>query len=211
MSDESSGGSECGYCGSSELVYEMEEMTRGRVYRCVECLAIEQLQQRFTLPFDRWVDRDDIHPPDGDDTPDFESFDPAEHDYHIARAWATVLARLKDDDPIVERDPDAIGTIYEDVRESLINLMGADAHKRPSELRSQTSHSEHADEDDDLAYGGVCPVCGDKFTDGFERLQDLKGESIEGVRICVIDPPEECLFHLPEDQNGRSQDTESEQ
>jgi len=71
--------------------------------------------------------------------------------------------------------------------------------------------SGDTDRREDLVYGGVCPVCGDEFTDGFERLQDLKGESIEGVRICVIDPPEECLFHLPEDQNGRSPDTETEQ
>jgi hypothetical protein len=61
-----------------------------------------------------------------------------------------------------------------------------------------------------LAYGGVCPVCGDEFTDGFHRLQDRKGESIEGVRICLIDPPEECLFHLPTDQNDRSIDADSE-
>jgi hypothetical protein len=60
-----------------------------------------------------------------------------------------------------------------------------------------------------LAYGGVCPVCGDEFTDGFERLKDLEGESIEGVRICVIDPPEENLFHLPEDQADHSGDTET--
>jgi len=89
------------------------------------------------MPFDRWADRNDIHPPNGDDTPDFEPFDPTEHDYYTARAWATVLARLKADDPIVKRDPDAIGTLFEDVRESLINLMGSDAHQRPSELQSQ--------------------------------------------------------------------------
>lgn len=64
---------------------------------------------------------------------------------------------------------------------------------------------------DELAYGGVCPVCGDEFTDGFERLQDLENESIEGVRLCVIDPPKETLIHLPEDQTDRSRDTEGKQ
>lgn len=59
---------------------------------------------------------------------------------------------------------------------------------------------------DDLVYGGVCPVCGDEFTDGFERLEDLENESIGGVRICVINPPEECLLHLPEDQSDREAD-----
>lgn len=126
----------CDYCDSPELAYEMEEMTRGKVCRCIECLAIEQIQQQFTLPFDTWLDRDDIEPPDHPDAPDFEPFDPREHDYYTARAWATVLARLKDDDPIVKRDPEAIGTIFEDTRESLINIMGSDAHKRPSELRN---------------------------------------------------------------------------
>lgn len=57
--------------------------------------------------------------------------------------------------------------------------------------------------DRNLVYNGICPVCGDEFTDGFERLEDMEGESIEGVRICVIDPPEENLFHLPEDQSDR--------
>lgn len=63
-------------------------------------------------------------------------------------------------------------------------------------------------EREDLVYGGICPVCGDEFTDGFSRLGDLVGESIEGVRICVIDPPEKCLFHLPDDQ-GESLDESS--
>jgi hypothetical protein len=129
----------CDYCETTELVYEMEEMTRGTVYRCLECLAIEQIQQQFSMPFERWLDRDNIKAPDGEDAPDFEAFDPREHNYYTARAWATVLARLKDDDPIVKRDPDAIGTIFADTRESLTNIMGSDAHKRPSELQSGNS------------------------------------------------------------------------
>jgi len=35
-----------------------------------------------------------------------------------------------------------------------------------------------------LAYGGVCPVCGDEFIDGFEPLEE--STSYEG-RICVIE------------------------
>ena len=66
--------------------------------------------------------------------------------------------------------------------------------------QGDTDRREH------LAYGGVCPVCGDEFTDGFERLKDLEGESIESVRICVIDPPEETLIHLPEDQTDQEED-----
>jgi hypothetical protein len=130
------------------MVYEMEEMTRGTVYRCIQCLAIEQIQQKFTQSFDRWVDRDNVEPPEGPDTPDFEPFDPREHDYYTSRAWATVLARLKDDDPIVKRDPDTIGTIFEDTREMLIKTMGSDAHKSPSELRSQDTDTDRPGDSD---------------------------------------------------------------
>lgn len=62
---------------------------------------------------------------------------------------------------------------------------------------------DDSDDREGLVYGGVCPVCGDEFTDGFNRLEDFEGESIDGVRMCIIDPPEECLFHLPEDQSDR--------
>jgi len=86
-------------------------------------------------------------------------------------------------------------------------------HKHPGGAAKdpvEEFRTEDTDRREDLVYGGVCPVCGDEFTDGFERLHDLEGESIEGVRICVIDPPEECLFHLPENQSDRSSDTDSE-
>lgn len=130
------GSGQCDYCDTDELVYELES-DRGLKHRCIECLAIEQIQQQLSMPFDVWVNRDDIEPTDHPDDPLEEPFDPTEHAYKTAQAWARVLARLKDDDPIVKRDPDAISTIFEDTREFLINVMGSDAHKPPSELRSQ--------------------------------------------------------------------------
>lgn len=126
----------CDYCGSDELVYQLELGRGGSVNRCIECLAVEQGQKQFSLPFEAWLDRDDVEPPEADDAPDFEAFDPREHDYKTARAWFQVLARIKDDEPIIKRDPDAIGTIFKDTRDFLINVMGSDAHKRPSELRA---------------------------------------------------------------------------
>jgi hypothetical protein len=126
----------CDYCDTADLVYVLES-DRGRKRRCIECLAIEQIQQQLSLPFDVWVDRDDIEPTDHPDDPLDEPFDPTEHDYKTARAWASVLARLKDDDPIVKRDPEAISTIFEDTRTFLTNVMGSDAYKRPSELRKE--------------------------------------------------------------------------
>lgn len=55
-------------------------------------------------------------------------------------------------------------------------------------------------EREDLAYGGVCPVCGEEFIDGFGRLNE--GESYDG-RICVVEKNEETadgemLVHLEE-------------
>jgi hypothetical protein len=131
----------CGYCDTDRLVYRLES-GRGVVCRCIECLAIEQIQEQLSLPFEAWVDRDDIEPPESEDAPNFDPFDPTEHDYKTARAWASVLARLKDDDLIVKRDPETHGTIFEDTREFLTNVMGADAHKRPSELRSTDTNAD---------------------------------------------------------------------
>jgi len=128
---------QCGYCDTDELVYELEPSRGGTVNRCLVCLAIEQGQQQLDLPFDRWKDRDMIEPPEGEDTPDFEAFDPTRHDYLTARAWFKVLARIQDDDPILKSDPDAIGTIFNSTREFLSNVMGEDAHKRPSEFRAE--------------------------------------------------------------------------
>lgn len=123
----------CGYCDSPDLAYELES-GKGPVVRCIPCLAIEQGQQSFSLPFEAWLDRDMTEPPEGDDAPDFDAFDPREMDYNSARAWFQVLARVQQDDPILKRDPDDFGTIREETREFLINFMGADAHKSPSEL-----------------------------------------------------------------------------
>jgi hypothetical protein len=53
--------------------------------------------------------------------------------------------------------------------------------------------------DDELAYGGVCPVCGDEFIDGFGELEEM--ETYDG-RICVIetgtDGTGKMLVHLPD-------------
>jgi len=127
----------CDYCSTNELVYELEPARGGTVARCLECLAIEQGQQQFSLPFEAWLDRDDVEPVDHEDAPDFEPFDPTEHDYYRARAWFTVLARIKEDKPVLKRDADAIGTVFEGTRTFLTNLMGKDAYKHPSELRGK--------------------------------------------------------------------------
>lgn len=124
----------CDYCGSTDLAYELES-GRGPVCRCIECLAIEQGQQKLNMPFDVWIERDMVESPDHPDAPEIEPFDPRELGYNTARAWFQVLARLKDDDPLVKRDPDAPGTICEETREFLTNIMGENAHERPSELK----------------------------------------------------------------------------
>lgn len=124
----------CDYCGERDLAYELR-VNGGTAHRCIECLAIERGLDQVRLPFDVWLDRDDIEPPEGDDSPEFEPFDARKSDYESVRAWFRILARLKEDDPIIKRDPGAVGTVCESVREFLTNVMGADAYKRPPELR----------------------------------------------------------------------------
>ncbi|UXF50818.1 MAG: hypothetical protein HQRvContig01_32 [Haloquadratum phage sp.] len=72
---------------------------------------------------------------------------------------------------------------------------------------------EWCDGKEHLAYGGVCPVCGDEFTDGFDDLDE--GESVEAVRLCVVEKDDDGagdgLFHLPQGQNSRSVDTDTAQ
>lgn len=63
--------------------------------------------------------------------------------------------------------------------------------------------SDHGDEE--LVHNGICPVCGEEFTDGFDDIAEA--ESVEGVRLCVIEKDSDaeigdCLLHLPEDQEG---------
>jgi len=128
--------SECDYCGTTELVYGLNPARGGKVHRCIECLAIEQGQQKVSMPFEAWIDKDEIEPTDDPDDPLEESFDPRKMDYEVTQAWWTVLARLKDDEPLIKSDPDAIGTIADETREFLTNLMGKDAHKKPSELKA---------------------------------------------------------------------------
>jgi len=57
-------------------------------------------------------------------------------------------------------------------------------------------------ERDDLAYGGVCPVCGDEFNDGYEGLE--VGESYQG-RICIVEKDGKgngsMLIHIEEDDD----------
>lgn len=64
---------------------------------------------------------------------------------------------------------------------------------------------DQPESDADLAYGGVCPVCGEEFEDDFEDVE--AGEPIEGVRLCVVEMDGEaeigeCLLHLPDDQEN---------
>ena len=125
----------CDYCDGEELVYEIGT-GRGSVRRCIECLAIEQGRNKFRPPFDRWIAKDEIEPSEHPDDPLEESFDPRAMDYRVARSWFTVLGRIQNDNPIVKDDPEAPGgNICEETREFLTNVMGEDAHKRPSELR----------------------------------------------------------------------------
>lgn len=115
----------CDYCERGELAYEMHS-DRGKVVRCIPCLAIEQAQQKLRTPLDSYDDLDD---------------DLLQSGYQGARDWLTILARIQDDDPLIKRDPDAIGTVSDRLRESLTNLMGSEAHYPPSEVAGSEVHA----------------------------------------------------------------------
>lgn len=106
----------CDYCDSSDLAYGLES-DRGTVARCIPCLAVEQGQQQLSLPYDA-----------------FEDSKYAESSYNSARDWFRILARIRQDDPILKRDPEDFGTVGESTRTFLTNIMGSAAHYPPSEI-----------------------------------------------------------------------------
>lgn len=132
---------ECDYCDGTDLVYEID-IRGGSKHRCIPCLAIEQGQQNLTKPFEKFIDDDDW---DGIVFDSQEEWD--EHrklSYVAAKDWYTVLARIIDNEAIVKRDPDAISTLHEHRREFLTNIMGEEAHHRPSELVGVESPIDHS-------------------------------------------------------------------
>lgn len=66
---------------------------------------------------------------------------------------------------------------------------------------SENIQEERDKGDDSLAYGGICPVCGEEFTDGYDEVEP--GNSYE-AKICVVekDGKDEgsMLVHLVDDR-----------
>lgn len=127
MSEDGTDATACGYCGSTALAYELDS-DKGPLKRCIPCLAIEQGSQKLTAPFDRFVDFTPGHVYDTED----EKREAQKNQYESARSWFTILSRIQQDKPILKRDPEDFGTVHEWTRTFLTNIMGADAHKKPS-------------------------------------------------------------------------------
>lgn len=108
---------ECDYCGTTDLAYKLESGRGPVVARCIPCLAVERAQPG--VGWRVFSDYDD---------------ELQQHVLENANDYLRVLARYRTDDPLIKRDPDDIGTVSENARTFLTNVMGADAHKRPSEL-----------------------------------------------------------------------------
>jgi hypothetical protein len=107
---------ECHYCDSSELAYELGT-GRGWVERCIPCLCVERAQ-----PGVHWELFDEY------------SDELQQSTLRDANDYLRVLARYRQDDPLIKRDPGAPMTVSDEARAFLTNVMGADAHKRPSAL-----------------------------------------------------------------------------
>lgn len=121
---------ECDYCGSDELAYELKS-DRGQVSRCIPCLAIEQGQQQLQMPFEKFVDFDPGIVYDSEE----EVRESRRNSYEVCRSWWRVLARWRQDNPLVKRDPSEYEpTLHEWTREFLVNIMGSAAYYSPSEI-----------------------------------------------------------------------------
>jgi hypothetical protein len=108
---------ECDYCDTEELAYEFDT-DRGRVARCLPCLAVERAQSGLKMPFERFVE-----------------FEYAEMSYQDTKGWLTVLGRLRQDRQILVRDETKHQAVSENVRHFLINTLGEDAYKKPGEIQ----------------------------------------------------------------------------
>ena len=146
MSDDdtySSDSEQCDYCDTDELVYRLES-DRGPVRRCLSCLAVEQGQQRLSLPFEAFWDRDL--------GPLYDSEEQLEKgrkmSYEMARDWWRILARIRMDEPILVRDPVVPSDqVREELRTFLTNVMGSDVYQRPSDLISTGGNESLANYD----------------------------------------------------------------
>jgi hypothetical protein len=112
----------CSVCGADELAYELGS-DRGTVARCLPCLAVERAQTDC-----------------GWET--FQRYDEDLQQYMIETTndWLRILARIRQDDPILKQDPDSIVTVGGDTREFLTNVMGSAAHYPPSEIVASGGH-----------------------------------------------------------------------
>lgn len=68
-----------------------------------------------------------------------------------------------------------------------------------------TEDSSSGSSREDLIYGGVCPVCGEEFTDGAKIVDEYVGESVD-IKMCITEGIEggdgSALMHLPEGLDG---------
>lgn len=122
----------CAACGSEDLAYELGT-DRGRVRRCLLCLAIERGGAALTQPFEVFVDNDGWRESSIWDTQE-DYDDHRRHFYEQSRDWYRIAARIQQDDPVLKRDPEAIGTVQDAIRTFLTNVMGSAAHYPPSEI-----------------------------------------------------------------------------
>jgi len=86
------------------------------------------------------------------------------------------------------------------------NTRKTGTEKSDTTTRSDTDKRTEPEGNEDLIYGGICPVCGEEFVDGFSEMEE--NTSYDG-RICVDeingDGEGKMLVHLSENAEGPEQ------
>ncbi|MWG36204.1 hypothetical protein [Halomarina oriensis] len=119
----------CSYCDSTALAYELNS-DRGPVGRCIPCLAIERGQSGLRQPAESFLDPEPSVVYDTQEKWD----EHREQTYTRTRDWYRILARIQQDDPLLKRNPEDIGTVHDSIRTFLTNIMGEEAHYPPSDV-----------------------------------------------------------------------------
>jgi hypothetical protein len=109
--------------------------------------------------------------------------------------------------PDVTNCPKCCAYYPDDLAEAIVTVHEAEIDDTP-EIRTDGGVDQaDSERNEDLVHDGICPVCGEPFTDGFAEVEE--GESYKG-RICVTEKDEDgndgtMLVHLTGDEDDEQE------